>query len=97
MEEFFEVIACAFGVAAVAVFDPLGANEETAHLLIVASHREVSDQIDEFVGVSVPAVPRDGGDIVGGPFAREPIGEGSLDESVMGYIVVVGQIVDECG
>lgn len=97
MEEFLEIIACALGIAAVAVFDPLGADEEAAHLLIVASHSKVSDQVDEFVGVSVLAVPRNGTNAVGNPFAREPVGEGALDKSVLGYIVVVGQIVDECG
>ena len=41
MEELSKIVAGTLGIAAVAVFDPSGADEETAHLLIVASAGEV--------------------------------------------------------
>ena len=57
MEEGFEGVVGAASIAAVAVFDPLGAGEEVPHLAVVGSLRQVAHQVDELVGVAVFPMP----------------------------------------
>ena len=57
MEVGLEVVVGTAGIAAVAVFDPLGTGEEGPHLSIVGSLRQVAHQVDELVGVAVFPMP----------------------------------------
>lgn len=61
----FEVVVGAAGIAAVAVFDPVGAGEEAPHLAVVGSLRQVANQVDELVGVAVLPVPLYGLNLLG--------------------------------
>ena len=57
MEVGLEVVVGAAGIAAVAVFDPLGAGEEASHLAVVGSLRQVAHQVYELVGVAILSMP----------------------------------------
>ena len=61
----FEVVVGTAGVAAVAVFDPLGAGEEVPHLAVVGSLRQVAHQVDELVGVAILSMPLYGLNLLG--------------------------------
>lgn len=60
-----EVVVGATGIAAVAVFDPLGTGEEIPHLAVVGSLRQVAHQVDELVGVAVFSMPLYGLNLLG--------------------------------
>ena len=60
-----EVVVGTAGVAAIAVFDPLGTGEEVPHLAVVGSLRQVANQIDEFIGVAVFPMPLYGFNLLG--------------------------------
>ena len=59
VEEGFEVVVGAAGIAAVSVFNPLGTDKEVTHLAVVGSLRQVAHQVDELVGVAVLSMPLD--------------------------------------
>ena len=65
MEVGFEVVVGTAGIAAIAVFDPLGAGEEVPHLAVVSSLRQVAHQVDELVGVAVLPMPLYGINLLG--------------------------------
>ena len=61
----FEVVVGTAGIAAVAVFDPVGAGEEVPHLAVVGSLRQVAHQVDELIGVAVFPMPLYGLNLLG--------------------------------
>ncbi len=84
------------GVAAVAVFHPFGALEETAHLLVVAPLGEVTDEENQLVGLAVFAAPSDGWQ---GAFRtatpRQTVGKQGLYGRMILDVAALGQVVDE--
>ena len=65
MEEGFEEVVGAAGIAAVAIFGPYGAVEELAHLAVVGSLRQVAHQVDELIGIAILAMPLYGLNLLG--------------------------------
>ena len=61
----FEVVVGTAGIAAVAVFDPLGTGEEVPHLAVVGSFRQIAHQVDKLVRVAVFPMPLYGLDFLG--------------------------------
>ena len=77
----FEVVVGTAGIAAVAVFDPLGTNKEAPHLAVVGTLCQVAHQVDELVGVAVLPVPLDRRNLVGTQTTRETVGKELLGGS----------------
>ena len=87
---------CRVGVAAVFFLHPFGAFEEAPHLLVVATVAEVADDVDEFVGLAVLAVPDDGRQLAfGSVITCQAIGEKGFHGEVVFDIASLGHIVDE--
>ena len=85
------------GIAAVAVFHPLGAVEEKPHLLVVATVGETLDDVNQFVRLVVLAAPFDGGQFLpfGATSSRQAVGEQGFHFVVTCYITLVSKPVDK--
>jgi hypothetical protein len=86
------------GVAAVLFFHPFGTLEETPHLLVAGAVAEVTEDVDELVGLVVFPVPNDRGEVVLGlVVSAQAIGEQLFHGWAVFDIAFFGHIVNELG
>lgn len=97
MQVYLQAVVGTTGVAAVAVFGPVGAEKESAHLAVVATLGEHLDEVDEFVAFAVTAMPFYGDNSFGTHTTGETVGEELFNGKAVLNIATFGEVIYQLG
>lgn len=97
MQVCIQVVVGTAGVAAVAVFGPVGAKKEMAHFAVVATFGKYLNKVDEFVAFAVTAMPFYGDNSFGTHTTGETVGEELFNGKAVLNIATFGEVIYQLG